>query len=379
MRRWKKGLLAAAVCTAVLAALTLIPASASTSVENVNLMAVNERVLLDITQESMPRTVGGVLYVPYTMLSPQATDVNLGVTALYSTTKRTVTVTSGQRAAIFDTQANTARDLEGNPLSARAMVRNSTVFVPIDWLCGYFGTISCTRTQTAYGTLVRVTNSAAVLSDQAFVGAAGPQLATALSRCLDGGGPGEGDGPLPSGGGEETPPASGAELYLACRWGAEAEACARLLEGRGQRALFLFAPEEAAGQDGLIRALAGAGHTLGLVLDGADAADCLDQAGEGRRLMAAAARYNALVVSAPNLDGGGRKALAEAGYVVWTASALGEDYSSGPALARGLDPRRVNFVETACGAGGEAFLRGALNTMEEENCQIYLATAPALS
>lgn len=379
MRRWKKGLLAAVVCAAVLAgALTLLPASADSG--TVYLMAVNERVLLDLTPENMPRAVGGVLYVPYTMLSPQATDINLGVNALYSTTKRTVTVTGGgQRGVIFDTQANTATDLDGNAVSARAMVRNSTVFVPIDWLCEYFGSISCTRTQTPYGTLVRVTNSAAVLSDRAFASAATPQLAAALSRCLDAGGLGEGSDPVPSGSGEETPPTSGAELYLALRCGAETEACARLVEGRGQRALFLFTLEELAQNGGLVRRVVGAGHTVGLALAEGDLDNCLREAERGRELLAAAARYNALVVSAPNLNGGGREALAEAGYVVWTATALGEDYSSGPALARGLDPRQVNFVEAACGAGGEAFLRGALNAMEEENCQIYLATAPALS
>ena len=57
---------------------------------------------------------------------------------------------------------------------------------------------------------------------------------------------------------------------------------------------------------------------------------------------------------------------------------LGEAFSSGGALIRGLDPRRVNYVEIVCGAGGTGFLRSALGTMEEENCQLYHATAPAL-
>ena len=51
----------------------------------------------------------------------------------------------------------------------------------------------------------------------------------------------------------------------------------------------------------------------------------------------------------------------------------------GAALARALDPQQVNYVEVSCGRGGSAFLRAALNAMEEENCQIYQATAPALS
>ena len=379
MSRWKKGLLA--LTLAALALGLTAPASGTTPAPNVNLMAVNDKVLVqESTAENMPRTVGGVLYVPYFMLSKLTTGINLGVNAMYSTTRRTVLVTDGaQRGVTFDTQANTAQDMNGDPVPVRAMVRNSTVFVPIDWLCDYFGTIRCTRTQTPYGTLIRLTSSAAILSDRDFADAAVNQLATALSRYLESGGQGENSDPVPSGGAAVTQPPSGVELYLACRWGSEAGDCARLVEGRGQRALFLFAPEEAAGQDDLVRRLAGAGHTLGLALDGEDVKECLLQAEEGRRLMAAAARYNALVVSAPGLDGEGRKALADAGYVVWSATALGEDYPSGGALVRGLNPRRVNFVEIKCGGGGNAFLRAALNAIEEENCQVYQATAPALS
>lgn len=376
MRRWKKGLLLAAVAAALMLGL-LAPAFGA--VGNVNLMAVNDTVLAT-TADNMPRTMGGALYVPYTMLSQLSTGINLGVNAMYSTTRRTVLVTDGgQRGVIFDTQANTAQDLNGKPLSVRAMVRNTTVFVPIDWLCEYFGTITCTRIQSPYGIVIRVTNAAAILSDQDFIDAASMNLASALRRYLDSGGLGEGVDPIPSGGAEVSDPPSGAELYLACRWGAEARECAQLMEGRDQRALFLFAPEEIAGQDDLVRRLAGAGHTLGLVLDGESLEDCLGQAGEGRGLLAAAARYNALVVSAPNLDEEGRGALAEEGYVIWSATALGEDYSTGAGLVRGLSTRRVNYVEVACASGGAAFLRGALNTMEDENCQVYQATAPALA
>lgn len=375
MRRWKKGLVGAALLAAFLLAL-LVPAFGATG--NVNLMAVNERVL-ETTAENMPRTVGGVLYVPYTMLSNQVNGINLGVSALYSTTRRTVLVTDGQRGVIFDIQSGTAQDLNGAPVSARAMVRNATVFIPIDWLCQYFGTISCTRTRTPYGTLIRVTNSAAILNDRDFADAAGMQLADSLRRYLETGGRGEGVDPLPSGGVESSQAPNGAELFLALRCGPSARECAQTLEGRDQRALFLFEPEELPGQDGLARRLAGAGHTLGLTLSGQDEDSCLAQAERGRTLLAAAARYNALVVSAPNLDEQGREALERAGYVVWTATAREEDASSGSALIRGLDPKQLNYVELACGNQGQAFLRATLNAMEERNCQVYLATAPALA
>ena len=375
MKSWKKGLLAAALLAALLLAL-LIPAFGAAG--NVNLMAVNERVL-DTTAENMPRTVGGVLYVPYTMLSNQVNGINLGVSALYSITRRTVLVTDGQRGVTFDLQNGTAQDLNGAPVPVRAMVRNAAVFIPIDWICQYFGTISCTRTRTPYGTLIRVTNSAAILSDRDFADAAGMQLADSLRRYLDSGGRGEGADPVPSGGPESSEPPSGAELFLALRAGPSARECAQLLESRDQRALFLFTLRDLEDDPGLARRLAGAGHTLGLALASDRPEDCLAEARRGRDLLAAAARYNALVASAPGLDGAGREALARAGYVVWSATALGEDAPSGGALVRRLDPRKVNFVEISCSTGNASFLRAALSAMEEENCRVYQATAPALS
>lgn len=374
MRHWKKGLLAAVLCV-VLALGLAIPVFGSSS--TVYLMAVNDRVL-ETTAENIPAVVGGVLYVPYTMLSNQVNGINLGVSAMYSSTRRTVLVANGQRGIIFDTQTNTAQDLDGNAVSVRAMVRNSMVFVPIDYLCDYFGTISCSRIQTQYGILIRITNSVAVLDDRNFVDAAGNQLADSLRHYLSTVGPGGTVAPFNPIQPEPSAAPSQAELYLTFRAGSAAAECAQLVEGRSQRALFLFTLEDLAQGDGLVRRLAGAGHTLGLALTGEDADSCLAEAARGRELMAAYARYYAVVVSAPNLDESGREALTEAGYVLWDADVHGEDYASGRAMVEALDPRRVNYVELACGEGAAVFLRSALSAMEDENCRVYQATAPAL-
>lgn len=181
MKHWKKVLLALALCAALGLGIA-IPASGASS-GTVYLMAVNERVL-DVTAENMPTVMGGVLYVPYTMLSIRDSGINLGVSALYSSTRRTVLVSNGQIGVIFNTQTNTAEDMQGNPVSARAMVRNTMVFLPIDYLCGYFDAINYTRVRTDYGILIRITNSAVVLRDPDFVDAAGSLLASSLRGYL---------------------------------------------------------------------------------------------------------------------------------------------------------------------------------------------------
>ncbi len=383
MKGWKKRLLAAALCALALLGFA-VPASGAGG--TVYLMAVNEKVL-DTTVENMPAIMGGVLYVPYTMLSIRDSGINLGVSALYSTTRRTLLVSNGQIGVVFDTQGNTAQDLQGNPVAARAMVRNSMIFVPIDWLCSYFGTISCSRVRTPYGTLIRVTNGAVVLRDLDFVDAAGGQLEEKQRNYLasiapppDTPAPTSPPGPAnPGPSGEPSAPPLQAEVLLALRWGEQGAEMAAQLEGRGERALILFPWDSLKDNDDAVRRAAAAGHTVGLLLTGETVEDCLDQGLEGRRRLAEIARCPVLVASAPALDGEGRDALAREGWALWTPELSGENFRTAAALIGALDSRQPNRVELDCGPGGEAFLRGLLAALDREDCQVRQATAPALS
>ena len=375
MRNWSRGLLAAALCAA-LALGAAIPVSGSSG--TVYLMAVNERVL-DVTAENMPTVMGGVLYVPYTMLSIRDSGINLGVSAQYSNTRRTLLVSDGQSGIVFDVQTNTAQDLQGNPVPARSMVRNSMIFLPIAYLCAYFGAISCSRVYSRHGTVIRVTNKPVVLRDLDFVDAADKILADSLRGYYA---PSPTETAAPATSAPTAPPTAlpvQAEVLLALRWGEQAETLARLLENRGARALFLFAAPELREQDDAARRLIAAGHTVGLALTGEDAETCAAQLEEGRRLLAEIARYHVLVVSADALDNKGREALREKGCAVWSADFRGESYRSGAALVGALAPRSASGVELECGAGSAAFLRSILDAMDADNCTLRQPTASLLS
>ena len=383
MKNWKKGLLAA-LCAALALGIA-VPVFGSSG--TVYLMAVNERVL-DLTAENMPTVMNGVMYVPYTMLSVRDTGINLGVNTQYSATRRTVLVSDGRYGIVFDLQTNTAQDLQGRKVPAQAMVRNSMTFLPIDYLCAYFGSISCSRVYSRYGTVIRVTNSAAVLRDLEFVEAADYILADSLRGYYASlptpeptpppAVPTPGPAPTARPTAQPAPPIE-AEVLLALRWGERAEELARALEDRDERALFLFTVPELRRQDGAARRLIAAGHTVGLALTGEDAEACAAQLEEGRLLLAEIARYHALIASAAALDGGGREALREKGCAVWSPGLLGEDYPTGELLVKALAPQSANGVELACGAGSGEFLRSVLEAMDKESCTLRQVTAPLLS
>ena len=139
------------------------------------LMSVNNRVFV-MTEENMPVMSGGQLYIPYTMVSEQFTGIDLGVNARYSAVRGTLTVTDGVNAVIFDVKKSNSYDLWGNPLQAKALVRNAMVYIPVQWLCSFFKHLNYSLVDTPYGILVRLTDSDDALPDAMFVDAADDQL-----------------------------------------------------------------------------------------------------------------------------------------------------------------------------------------------------------
>lgn len=383
MKRGFKAIISAALCAALLLG-AIIPASGSSS--TVYLMAVNDTVV-EMTAENMPMMVNGVLYVPYTMLSSRTTGINLGVTAQYSTTRRTVLVSSENQGITFDPQANTAYDLQGRPVDARAVVRNTMVFVPLAWVCNYFGTITYSLIRTRYGTLIRVTNSFVILPDSEFVDAANNQLADnyrryqeSLQSGAESSDPGGSQSSTPPTVPPSLPPEEGPTISLVFRWGSQTDTVAGLLESEGMRALFLFTGNELAANDALVRRLVAAGHTVGLVLTGSTPQACLEEAERGGRLLASIARCAALVVQADALEGEDLDTLAAAGHVLLTPTTRSEDHSTARELIYSLDNSRINYVEIICDDQGLTMMQAAFGSVfADTGCRLRQATAPTLS
>lgn len=300
----------AALCTVLLVCSALPRAQGAT----VYFMAVND-TLMELSADTMPATVNRTLYVPYTMLSARLSGVNLGVYASCNSAKSQALVYSSEKQLIFEINGRKTYDGTGKTYTERAIMRNSMVYLPIALVCQVFEELEYTLSSTDYGYLVRVTNSSAVLEDDAFINAAANMMSGALTRYRQENP--EADSPTgtrPGGIG------SGAAVYPAFLQEEEkARAVADVLDGLGLQGLFLFTPEQLR-QGAAVRRLIGTGHLLGLCLDGENQQERRAQLEEGRSILASVAHCRLSIVYVEQPEEGELEALSAEGVVCWSTT-----------------------------------------------------------
>ena len=335
---WKRG--------AALALWALVLLSAASGVQGaqssrVYFMAVNDQ-LLELSEDTMPAMVDGVLYVPYTMLSANATGVNLGVYATYSAAAGRVLVFSSRRQLVFDLQSNMTYDMNGSFYAERAILRNSTVYIPIARVCDVFrGDIYYTVSRVEYGYLVRVRNSAAELGDEAFIDAASNMMRNYLDRYEQSR---PDDEPTPSASeptASNSPQVSGNEawIYLAftlSEEGGTADQVLSALSARGEQAVFFLTPDQLAGEDDLVRQLLGSGHQVGVRLTAGSVSGALEELTAAEETMAAVAHCRLGLVLAEGLDEDETAEVERAGYVCWQTTVDGRELT-GSGTSRASD------------------------------------------
>lgn len=396
-----KKYVAAVVCACLLLVLCLAPTWArAANPVTVYFTAVNETVL-DLRSETMPFMSGGDVYVPYTVFDPNTTGINLGVYTLYgSNTVMVYSRTGG--ILVFDLLAGTTTTAEGELLPKTAIRRNSVVFLPVVQVCSYFGLDWGMPVDPDYGFIVRVKSSSSQVSDTDFARAAKYVLTPRYNAYVRSLTP-EDPEPTPSTPAPSSPSPSpspshsirpspsvsqpppvvqgpqGGTLYLAfsCGDGGDTEKIAAALAQQDIYSLFFFRPSELAARDDEVRALAAAGHKIGLLLDGADEAQREEQARYGGELLSHILRSNAGIA----LTAGGE--APPAGWFYWVTDVDGQ------ALERSASQQLQQVVRQAVGPrecflllddSGQTsgLLARLLGDLQEEGCQFRLALETVL-
>lgn len=316
--------LACLFCALILL-LILLPSAAGA--ETMYFMAVNDR-MLEYSPETMPVISGGTVYVPYTMfLSEFNGGIDLGVFYDWNKQFNTLSLYSQTRPVLtFDIGAGTAYDTMDNVYSFKAILRNSTIYLPAWGVCDYFG-LSYSYLPNSYGVLVRVKQEGSYyLSDRFFVSSATSkfqeqkkefdraQAPTPTAVPTPAPTPTPTPAPTPNAG--ETREQVRVCFAFRCDTGEGPEALADSLDRYGVKGLFFFRPDALTRWDDQIRRLLAGGHRVGILVDGPDAASCEVQAAEANRLLARIARTRTdfLLVDGPRTL---RRELEGRGWVCW--------------------------------------------------------------
>jgi|GEM_PF-839637 len=122
-------LLAVVLVAFVFAAL---PADASI-LDDIAFMVVNDNIM-ELKTNTMPFIQSGKYYVPYTIFS----DLSLGVYPFYDTSNYRLTLLNKRASLTFDSPKGVAYDRE-KQYNEKLVGRNGTVYVPIEFVCEYFG------------------------------------------------------------------------------------------------------------------------------------------------------------------------------------------------------------------------------------------------
>lgn len=334
MKRWKKSAALTLVLALLMALLNSVQAAG-----NIYLTAVNES-LLELSSDTMPTWSGGVLYVPYTVFDSSYTGISLGISSSYSRDGGTVTLYNLQEMMVFDLNRGTCYNpITEETLSGRAILRNGRPYVPVATVCSFFGlTYSVIDIEEGY--MVRIKNSAVILSDYSFVDAAQNSIRNRLRDYYQANQSQPTPGVLPpttSSGGSNDPEEPETDIkvpddpvdtdviptYLAFRCD-DTQGLGEILDildSRSQRAIFFFDAQGLEREDDLIFRILGSGHSIGLLGEGNSTSATRRQLEEAGQTFAQVAYTRTSVAMVPESQ---RAELENEGWICWdeTVSAV---------------------------------------------------------
>jgi hypothetical protein len=332
----------------------------SAAAEQVYFTSVNESIL-ELTEATMPFWSNGFLYVPSTVFSDSE---ELDFSYSRNLTKQTMVFwlpSQGNNALVFNLKNGTVTDGNGESQYPGAIVRGSTVFVPVGLMASSFG-LTYTNIPVSHGYLVRIRNSRSALPDAVFVDAATSQIEARYEQYLQSkagsqGGGSESEDPEE----EEEEETVGKRLYL-CFLADDTQQVEALLDALDQyRCQATFCCTEQFLEDGgaLLRRMMGKGHSIALAVQDTE------EAARGNELLSRATGGKTRLVYSLKGTRWTSQALEAEGYCVlspnvdWTGTGL-RNYTSASSLFSKTAARSGKSIiwlgDQANAAGLSAFL-----------------------
>ena len=336
-RTWAACLLAAVL-------LVLVIPLADASEPTVYQLALNDTFVDEdaLVASNMPVSVGGTIYVPYSTFDRYATGVDLGVsyTENWDNGEHTLTLFTLNGLLCFNLTQGTCIDQNEEPQNMSAVMRNNKVYVPAYSVCQFFGLqYSYIPTRTA-GVLIRIKNQNAVLNDVKFQQSSASFMQNRYNKYILSLTPSATPSittprppvtPTPTATATQpvTEPEEGKTVRLAvsCTTGEAGADILETLSGRGVQALVLFRPAELEARADLVLQALAEGHTVGLLVDGSDAQDALEELEAGNALLARLAWTQTHIACVENGTDETLETLRQAGWRLWEGEVDGRSGS----------------------------------------------------
>lgn len=309
--RKRKRFFALALCAFLLCA--LLPPRAAAA-PTLYFTAVNDR-MCDLSDATMPFWQNGTLYVAGATVDDRE---NLGIQYSYNQEKSVALLIRRQEVLYCDlTTGIMENNRTGERYAGTTVVKGGMVFFPIAVVAKMFA-LTYSSTKIAYGYLLRICDSSAILSDEDFIDAATSPIQRRYAQYERAHTPEE---PTPST--PEMPvPRGGLTVYLLLPVTDEDEGMRLLdtLDANGVRATLLLAPETMEAADELLRRAAATGHALAVSVQAETTEEALAQIEQANDCLWGAASVRTRLVY---LNGGSRElraAVSDAGFCPLTVN-----------------------------------------------------------
>lgn len=238
-----------AVCVILVLLLALTPASVLAADSSVCFIALNDS-LLQLTSQAYSQ--GGQYYVPISVFS------EFRIYSHYYDTTSTAQLYSSSKQMFFNIETGETYDSDDNYYTSSAIMRGGQVYVPVDFVCRQFGLSWSYIRGNGYGDVCRITDGSAALTDQQFLSAAQPLMASRYNEYV-------GSTLQPNDNPDNV--TGGNVLFLSFQGMPSAELLTPL-SAYGIKATFFLSAEDMASNPETLRRIVGEGHNVGILCSG---------------------------------------------------------------------------------------------------------------
>lgn len=268
--------------------------------------------------------ISGAAYVPASVFSA------FGVYMSYFESKSTAMLSNASKLIFFELTTGNSYDSADQTYSVSAAFKNGQVYVPVAWMCGYFGLSYSLIPGNGNGDIMRIKNGSQYLTDSVFLEAASTSMRIQYNEYYGKTTPAS---PQPSQSVKPSDPGA-ASLSLSFLGLPEA-ALLDNLASYGVKACFFLTAEDAAQSPELIRTLIGAGHNVGIYCAYAVESECASAA---ELIFEAAQTRPTLLYSASAIAQEAEEYAKADGYAYFTpAYTLSESAVSASTILAGLE------------------------------------------